>query len=155
MCFWRTHQWFFLFNHRQYKNWRVESRYKKYGINAAVFDYAENINELYDWANLIVCRSGSTTLSEISTIGRAIILVPFPFATDNHQFWNAKRYFDPNCCWILEEKNFMPGDIYKIIDRIMIDKNEYILKKNNLKKLNENNTWENINKKFIKYFNEN
>ena len=37
----------------------------------------------------------------------------------------------------------------------MVDKNEYILKKNNLKKLNENNTWENINKKFIKYFNEN
>ena len=49
----------------------------------------------------------------------------------------------------------MRGDIYKIVDRIMVDKSKYIVKKNNLKKLYENNTWQNMNKKFIKYFNEN
>ena len=105
--------------------------------------------------DIAITRAGASTLAELAHLNIPFIAIPFPHATDNHQFWNAKRYFDPNCCWILEEKNFMPGDIYKIIDRIMIDKNEYILKKNNLKKINEKNNWENINKKFIKYFNEN
>ena len=58
-----------------------------------------------------------------------------------------KRYQDLNCCWILEEKNFNSGDITKLINQIMINKNDYLEKKNNLKKLNENQNWENINKK--------
>ena len=105
--------------------------------------------------DIAITRAGASTLAELTHLNIPFIAIPFPHAIDNHQFWNAKRYFDLNCCWILEEKNFMPGDIYKIIDRIMVDKNEYFLKKNNLKKLNENNTWQNINKKLIKYFNEN
>ena len=60
-----------------------------------------------------------------------------------------------NCCWILEEKNFNSGDIYKIINQIMVNKNEYFEKKKNIKKLNENHRWEYLNKKLIKYFNEN
>ena len=60
-----------------------------------------------------------------------------------------------NCCWILEEKNFNSGDIYEIINQIMTNKNEYFEKKNNLMKINENKTWENINQKHIKFFNEN
>jgi len=83
------------------------------------------------------------------------IAIPFPHGTDNHQFLNAKRYYDLNCCWILEEKNFNSGDIYKMINQIMLNKKEYIEKKNNLMKLNENKTWEDINQKIIKNFNDN
>ena len=68
---------------------------------------------------------------------------------------NAKRYADLNCCWILEEKNFNSGDISKKIIDIMSNKTEYLEKKNNLKKINENINWENISKKIIKYLNEN
>ena len=83
------------------------------------------------------------------------IAVPYPHATDNHQFLNAKRYFDLNCCWILEEKNFNSGDIYKIISQIMTNKNQYFEKKNNLKKIFKNKSYEKLNKKLINYFNEN
>ena len=129
--------------------------YDKNNIKSNLFFFESNFLCKENNFDIAITRAGASTLAELSHLNIPFIAIPFPHATDNHQFWNAKRYFDPNCCWILEEKNFMPGDIYKIIDRIMIDKNEYILKKNNLKKLNENNTWENINKKFIKYFNEN
>ena len=44
---------------------------------------------------------------------------------------------------------------HKIIDQIILNKNEYIIKKNNLKKLNEKKNWENINQKLIRYFNDN
>ena len=129
--------------------------YDKNNIKSNLFFFESNFLCKENNFDIAITRAGASTLAELSHLNIPFIAIPFPHATDNHQFWNAKRYFDPNCCWILEEKNFMPGDIYKIIDRIMIDKNEYILKKNNLKKINENNTWENINKKFIKYFNEN
>ena len=110
---------------------QVESRYKKYGINAAVFDYAENINELYDWANLIVCRSGSTTLSEISTIGRAIILVPFPFATDNHQFYNASYLANQSACILIEQNDSFVENFVNTINIILNDqKRMYTLSKN-------------------------
>ena len=88
-------------------------------------------------------------------MGLPFIAIPFAYATDNHQFLNAKKYSDLNCCWILEEKNFKSGDIYKLICEIIANKNNYIEKKNNLKKLNVNNSWENINKIIKKYLNEN
>ena len=56
---------------------------------------------------------------------------------------------------ILEEKNFKSGDISKLINQIMFNKKEYLEKKNNLKKLNDNQTWENINTELKKVLNDN
>ena len=90
--------------------------------------------------------------SDLVTSIALFIAIPFPHAIDNHQYLNAKKYYDLNCCWIIEEKNFKSGDIFEIINQIMINKNEYINVKNNLKKFNENITWEGINKRLTKYF---
>ena len=114
-------------------------------------DYLCNRNQF----DIAISRSGASSLAELSQMTIPFIAVPFPFATDNHQFLNAKRYYDLNCCWILEEKNFNSGDISKKIIDIMSNKTEYLEKKNNLKKINENINWENISKKIIKYLNEN
>ena len=122
-------------------------------IYKIIYFFEENLlcnNPDFDIA---ISRSRSS-LAELSQLNIPFITIPFPHATDNHQLLNAKRYSDLNCCWILEEKNFISGDIYKIINKIMLNKNEYILKKNNLEKLSDNNTWEDINKKIIKYFND-
>ena len=105
--------------------------------------------------DLAITRSGASSLAELAHLNIPFISIPFPYATDNHQFFNAKRYADLNCCWILEEKNFNSGDICKKIIDIMNNKTEYLEKKNNLKKINENINWENISKKIIKYLYEN
>ena len=105
--------------------------------------------------DIAITRAGASSLAELAHLNIPFISIPFPHATDNHQFLNAKRYYDRNCCWILEEKNFNSGDIYKIINQIMVNKNEYFEKKKNLSKLNENETWENFNRKIIKFLNEN
>ena len=102
-----------------------------------------------------ITRGGASSLSELAELNIPFIVIPFPYATDNHQYYNAKRYSNQNCCWILEEKNFNSGDIFKIINQIMINKNEYLLKKNNLKDMCPKKSWEYINKKIIKYFYEN
>ena len=61
------------------------------------------MNRLYDWADIIISRAGSMTLSEISASGRASILIPYRYATDNHQFINAKYLEDNNASVVIEE----------------------------------------------------
>ena len=105
--------------------------------------------------DIAITRAGASSLAELAYLNIPFISIPFPYATDNHQFLNAKRYYDGNCCWILEEKNFNSGDIYKIIDEIMFNKKDYFEKKNNLKTYSENVSWKNINEIIIKSLNEN
>ena len=124
-------------------------------IKNRLFFYEEDFlckNYKFD---LAISRSGASSLAELSHLGLPFIAIPFAYATDNHQFLNAKKYSDLNCCWILEEKNFKSGDIYKLICQIMVNKKNYLEKKNNLIKLNENKSWENINKIIKKYLNDN
>ena len=68
-------------------------------------------------------------MAELAHLNIPFIAIPFPYATDNHQLLNAKKYADLNCCWILEEKNFNSEDIYEMINQIIIKKNEYNEKK--------------------------
>ncbi len=129
--------------------------YEENNIENNLFFFEENFLCKKHSFDLAITRSGASSLAELAHLNIPFISIPFPYATDNHQFLNAKRYADLNCCWILEEKNFNSGDISKKIIDIMSNKTEYLEKKNNLKKINENINWENISKKIIKYLNEN
>ena len=132
-----------------------KKEYDENNIKNNLFFFEDNFLCKKNNFDIAITRAGASSLAELAHLNIPFISIPFPHATDNHQYLNAKRYYDRNCCWILEEKNFNSGDIYQIINQIMANKNEYFEKKNNLMKLNENKTWESINQKHIKYFNEN
>lgn len=55
-------------------------------------DYIDDMAREYDWADLIVCRAGASTLSEIRFVQKPVILIPYPHATDNHQKTNAQLF---------------------------------------------------------------
>ena len=133
----------------------IMKTYDSLKINYELFLFDKKLYEKMQDIDLAITRCGASALSDLAYFNIPFIAIPFPYATDNHQFLNAKRYYDRNCCWILEEKNFNSGDIYEIINQIMMNRNQYLEKKNNLMKLNNNETWENINQKIIKYLNDN
>ena len=68
----------------------VQRAYAQKGFSADVRPFFNNFHEQYVAADLIVSRSGATTVAEIKAAGRAAILIPFPFATDDHQTKNAR-----------------------------------------------------------------
>jgi UDP-N-acetylglucosamine--N-acetylmuramyl-(pentapeptide) pyrophosphoryl-undecaprenol N-acetylglucosamine transferase len=68
----------------------VEARYRELGIRARVVTFIDEIARAYSNAALVVARAGATTLAELCAIGRPSILIPFPFAADDHQAKNAK-----------------------------------------------------------------
>jgi UDP-N-acetylglucosamine--N-acetylmuramyl-(pentapeptide) pyrophosphoryl-undecaprenol N-acetylglucosamine transferase len=81
---------------QQYQNARVE---------AEVFGFIEDMGEVYEWADLVVCRAGALTITELTAVGLASILVPYPYAVDNHQFYNASYLQRHDAARILVEEN--------------------------------------------------
>lgn len=69
-------------------------RYRERSIDARVVSFIDEISEAYRWADLVVCRSGALTVSEIAAAGSASILIPFPQAADDHQTANARYLSD-------------------------------------------------------------
>src|SRR5262245_13105276 len=79
----------------------VKTAYKNKGFDADVRSFFSNFHEQYAAADLIVARSGATTVAEIKAAGRAAILIPFPFATDDHQTKNARAMADQNAAVLI------------------------------------------------------
>lgn len=68
----------------------VQAAYQQAGVTAQVVPFIENMAEAYGQADLVVCRAGALTVSEIAAAGCAALFVPFPFAVDDHQTANAQ-----------------------------------------------------------------
>jgi UDP-N-acetylglucosamine--N-acetylmuramyl-(pentapeptide) pyrophosphoryl-undecaprenol N-acetylglucosamine transferase len=69
---------------------QVKQRYDEYGVNNDTRSFFKNMSRQYQIADLIICRSGATTMAEIKAMGKGVIFIPFPFAADNHQVLNAR-----------------------------------------------------------------
>jgi UDP-N-acetylglucosamine--N-acetylmuramyl-(pentapeptide) pyrophosphoryl-undecaprenol N-acetylglucosamine transferase len=79
----------------------VRRVYAEKGFQADVRTFFDKFHEQYASADLIVARSGATTVAEIKAAGRAAILVPFPFATDDHQTKNARAMADEHAAILI------------------------------------------------------
>ena len=79
----------------------VKNAYAVKGFQADARTFFNNFHEQYAAADLIVSRSGATTVAEIKAAGRAAILIPFPFATDDHQMKNARSMAEENAAILI------------------------------------------------------
>ena len=83
--------------------------YKKKNIDAKVTEFIENMAEAYEWADLVICRAGALTISELANAGVAAILVPYPYAVDDHQTANAKYLTDVGAAILIQQEQLIPG----------------------------------------------
>lgn len=67
----------------------ARNSYAQAGVDAEISAYIEDMAEAYQWADLVVCRSGAMTVSEVAIAGLPALFVPFPYAIDDHQTANA------------------------------------------------------------------
>lgn len=82
--------------------------YKKANIEAKVTEFIENMAEAYEWADLVICRAGALTISEIANVGVASILVPYPYAVDDHQTENAKYLTNVGAAILISQNDLVP-----------------------------------------------
>jgi UDP-N-acetylglucosamine--N-acetylmuramyl-(pentapeptide) pyrophosphoryl-undecaprenol N-acetylglucosamine transferase len=89
--------------------------YRAAGVEAAVMPFVDNMAFYYAQADLIVCRSGALTVSELAAAGIASILVPFPHAVDDHQTVNARFLSERGAAILLPQKEFTPEKIAELL----------------------------------------
>jgi len=128
--------------------------YYKNNIENKIFSFDKDFANIIQQADLCLTRAGASTLAELSVLNVPFVAVPLPTSKDNHQLENANFYRDYDCCWILEQ-NFFEEKIEEVLKDIFMNKNDYLKKKENLKKLNYQNTWINVNQKILNSINEN
>ena len=128
--------------------------YSKNNLENEIFSFDINFANYLQKSDLCITRAGASTLAELSVMNIPFITVPLPSSKDNHQLENAKFYQDNNCCWLIEQ-NYFEKKIQEILEEIVNDKSNYLKKKENLKKLNYQNTWINVNQKILSVINEN
>ena len=128
--------------------------YYENNIENSIFSFEKNFDNIIQQADFCITRAGASTLAELSVLNIPFVAVPLPTSKDNHQFENANFYKKFDCCWILEQYLF-EEKIEEILRDIFVNKSNYLKKKENLKKLNYQNTWINVNQKLLKIINEN
>ena len=133
----------------------LKNLYLKNKIDNTVFSFDQNLNSLIDQADLCITRAGASSLAEISLSKKPFIAIPLPTSKDNHQLENANYYKNKGCCWIVNQIDFDKKKFEDLLLNILCNKNEILLKKNNLEKLNYQNTWNNVNQNLLDILNEN
>lgn len=84
----------------------VRAAYEAAGIRAEVVGYIRDMAGAYRFADVVVCRSGAGTVSEVTAIGIPALFVPFAAAADNHQVFNARPVVQAGGAWMVEERDF-------------------------------------------------
>ncbi|HXH03913.1 MAG TPA: undecaprenyldiphospho-muramoylpentapeptide beta-N-acetylglucosaminyltransferase [Candidatus Competibacteraceae bacterium] len=67
----------------------TQAAYREAGVEARLLPFIDDMAAAYGWADLVVCRAGALTVAELAAAGIGALLVPFPFAVDDHQTANA------------------------------------------------------------------
>ena len=128
--------------------------YSKNNIQNFIFSFSENFKELIQESDFSITRAGASTLAELSISNIPFLAVPLPTSKDNHQLENANFYKDKDCCWVIDQHS-LEVNADEILLNILNNKDDFLRKKENLKKLNYQNTWINVNQKILSVLNEN
>ena len=99
----------------------VEETYRELGIRARVVTFIDEIARAYSNAALVVARAGATTLAELCAIGRPSILIPFPFAADDHQAKNAKALEEQSASICIRESELEADALGALIGDLLDD----------------------------------
>ena len=115
----------------------LQQRYADAGVNADIRPFIDDMPAAYAQADLVICRSGAMTVSELAACGVASCLIPFPFAIDDHQTANAQFLSDADAAILLPQQYLNPQDLALMIQNLSrVDLKEMALRAHALAKPN-------------------
>lgn len=98
-------------------------------------EYINDMDRCLAAADLVVCRAGASSLSEIQALGKPSILVPYPYAAENHQYYNAKTMSDRDAAILIEEKDFTGERLLSEVEKLLSDPEKLWTMGENAKKM--------------------
>jgi len=94
---------------------QTKAAYNSVKVPFRLEQFIDDMPKAYSWADIIICRSGALTVAELAAVGVPSILVPFPQAVDNHQFYNAKYLADANAAVLLPQNELTVARLQEIL----------------------------------------
>jgi UDP-N-acetylglucosamine--N-acetylmuramyl-(pentapeptide) pyrophosphoryl-undecaprenol N-acetylglucosamine transferase len=83
---------------------RVRNFYKNSGITAKTETFFDDMSKIYATADLVICRAGATSVCELAALGKPALLIPYPYAADDHQAANAKAFAATGAGWMQKQE---------------------------------------------------
>ncbi len=95
----------------------LRANYAAAGVQAELVPFIDDMARAYADADLVICRSGATTVTEIAAIGAAALFVPFPHAVDDHQTTNARFLVDQGAGWLIQQRELNAEGLAEMLQK--------------------------------------
>ena len=100
--------------------------YQREAVTAEVVAFIDDMAAAYEWADLVICRAGALTVSELSLAGRGAMLVPYPYAIDDHQTRNAEWLVVNKAAVICQQSELSEEKVVTFIDSMNRDRSRLV-----------------------------
>jgi UDP-N-acetylglucosamine--N-acetylmuramyl-(pentapeptide) pyrophosphoryl-undecaprenol N-acetylglucosamine transferase len=95
----------------------LRANYAAAGVQATLTPFIDNTARAFADADLVICRAGASTVTEIAAVGAAAVFVPFPSAVDDHQTFNARFLVDQGAGWLLPQSDITPRVLADLLQK--------------------------------------
>ena len=93
----------------------LRAHYAAAGVDATLTPFIDDTAQAFADADLVLCRAGASTVTEIAAVGAAAVFVPFPSAVDDHQTHNARFLVDQQAAWLLPQSALTPQGLADLL----------------------------------------
>lgn len=97
----------------------TQQAYSEQHVEARLVEFIDDMDAAYAWADLLICRAGAMTISEISNVGIASILVPYPHAVDDHQTANARYLSQAGAAILIQQVELTPQRLADELNKLI------------------------------------
>ena len=101
----------------------------------------QDLHKVIKKCDFAITRSGASTINELVFLQTPFLAIPYLYAKDDHQFFNAKYYVNKNLCWLIRETNITKNFLYKFVTNLIKDKRLLTKKKKNMSNFHKNYDW--------------
>ena len=96
----------------------LQDNYAQAGVDAELVPFIDDTASAFAQADLVICRAGASTVSELAAVGVAALLVPFPHAVDDHQTVNAQYLVSQAAGWMMPQSELTPEHLAAFLSRL-------------------------------------
>lgn len=104
----------------------AQAAYARCGVDASIEAFIDDMAAAYSWADLVICRSGASTVAELTAVGCAAILVPFPAAVDDHQTRNGEYLVRGGAALLIPERELEPERLATLLQDLSRDRRRLV-----------------------------
>ncbi len=108
------------------KDTATKALYEAAGVPAKVDAFVDDMAEAFAWADVVVCRAGALTVSELAAVGLGSILIPFPFAIDDHQTENANYLASQGAAYLRQQSELTSEKLAELLKSFIFDRTKLL-----------------------------